>query len=185
MRNLLLHSLLVLLCLGSFSVAQGAPDARAHHPHTPNFSGTWKLDHKASDPLEPLMTRIGASLLERKYAATAVLKATFHQTEHVLKVSTRGPAFALDEMLYLDGRTVPGNQKLMGATSLTNRTAWSSDRGQLVETREIKTKHGKHGQLVIKRNLIHEGKTLVVTFLLKLNGEHQTTVVRQHWPKLA
>ena len=39
------------------------------------------------------MKQIGASLLERKYAASARLKATFHQTEHVLTVATRGPGF--------------------------------------------------------------------------------------------
>jgi hypothetical protein len=55
------------------------------------------------------MNQIEASLLERKYAASTGLKATFHQTENVLTVATRGPGFALDETLYLDGRTDPSN----------------------------------------------------------------------------
>jgi hypothetical protein len=183
MSHFLLRSLAVLACLGLFSFAQAAPEAQPHHPHKPNFNGTWKLDHKASDSLEPLMKRIGASFLERKYAATATLKATFHQTEHVLKVATRGPGFALDESLYLDGRSISSNQELLGATSLKGRTAWSKDYQQLVENREIKTKHAKHGHLIIQRNLINEGKTLVVTFILKLNGEAHATSVRQLWHK--
>jgi len=94
---------------------QPAPDSAApkpDQPDKPNFSGTWRLDLEASTSLEPLLKQIGASLLERKYAASARLKATFHQTEHVLTVGTRGPGFALDEILYLDGRTEPSNLKL-------------------------------------------------------------------------
>ena len=91
------------------------------------------------------MKQIGASLLERKYAASARLKATFHQTEHVLTVATRGPGFALDEILYLNGRTEPNDLKLLGATTLKTRTAWSKDHKQLVATYQIKTKTGKRG----------------------------------------
>ena len=111
------------------------------------------------------MKQIGASLLERKYAASAKLKATFHQTEHVLTVATLGPGFALDEILYLNGRTEPSDLKFLGATTLKTRTAWSKDHKQLVATYQIKTKQGKEGQLIVKRYLINEGKTLVVASL--------------------
>jgi len=123
MRHLLLRSLAALACLGVFSLPQAFAALEPNQPDKPNFSGTWTLDLKASTSLEPLMKQIGASLLERKYAASAKLKATFHQTEHVLTVATRGPGFALDETLYIDGRTQPSNLKLLGATSLKTRTA--------------------------------------------------------------
>jgi hypothetical protein len=182
MRHLLLRSLAALVCLGVFSLpAAPKPD----QPDKPNFSGTWTLDLKASTSLEPLMNQIGASPLEQKYAASARLKATFHQTEHVLTVATRGPFFALDETLYLDGRTEPSNLKLLGATSLKTTTAWSKDHKELVATHQIKTKQGKEGQLIVKRHLINEGKTLVVAFTLKLNGEPHTTSARQIWDKQA
>ena len=83
------------------------------------------------------MKQIGASLLERKYADLVKLKATFHQTEHVLTVATRGPGFALDRTLYLDGSTDPSNKQLLGATAFKTRTAWSEDQKQLVETLQI------------------------------------------------
>ncbi|MGA8659672.1 MAG: hypothetical protein WB586_26415, partial [Chthoniobacterales bacterium] len=118
-------------------------------------------------------------------AASAKLKATFHQTEQVLTVATRGPGFALDETLYLDGRTDPSNQQLLGATSLKTRTAWSNDYKQLVETHQIKTKQGNEGQLIIKRHLINDGKSMVVAFTLKLNAEPQMTSARQIWHKQA
>jgi hypothetical protein len=66
---------------------------------------------------------VGGNLLERKYATLASLKATFQQTEHVLTVATRGPSFALDETLYLNGRTEPSNLNILGATALKTRAA--------------------------------------------------------------
>ena len=143
MRYPLLRSLAALACLGVFSLPQTSAAPKPDQPDDPNFSGIWTLDLKASTSLEPLMKQIGASLLERKYATSTKLKATFHQTENVITVATRGPAFALDEALYLDGRADPGNLKLLGATSLKTRTAWSKDQKQLVETDQIKTKQGK------------------------------------------
>ena len=182
MRDLLLRSLAGLACLGVFSLPR---TSAASKPDKPNFSGTWTLDLKASTSLEPLMNQIGASFLERKYAASVRLKATLHQTEHVLTIAVRGPGFALDETLYLDGRTEPGNPKLLGATSIKTRTAWSEDHERLVETHHIITKQGKEGELIVKRYLINEGKTLVAAYTLKLNAEPHTISARQIWHKQA
>ena len=84
-----------------FSLPQTSAAPKPDQPDKPNFSGTWRLDLKASTSLEPLLKQIGASLLERKYAASVKLKATIHQTEHVLTIAARGPGFALDEILHL------------------------------------------------------------------------------------
>jgi hypothetical protein len=185
MRHLLLRLLAVLACLGVFSLRQSSAAPKPDQPDKPNLSGTWTLDLKASDSLEPLMNQIGASLPERKYASSTGLKATFHQTENVLTVATRGPGFALDETLYLDGRTDPSNLHLLGATSLQTRTAWSKDHQQLVEIHQIKTKQGNEGQLIIERYLIDEGKTMVVAFALALNAEPNKTSARQMWHRQA
>jgi hypothetical protein len=110
MRHLLLGSLTALACLGLFSLAQTSAAPKPDQSDKPNLSGTWTLDLKASASLEPLMNQIEASLLERTYAASTGLKATFHQTENVLTVATGGPGFVLDETLYLDGRTDPSGE---------------------------------------------------------------------------
>jgi hypothetical protein len=186
MRYLVLRSLAALACLGVFSLSQASAALKADQPDKPNFSGTWTVDLKASTSLDLLMKEIGANFLERKYAASVKLKATLHQTEHVLTVATRGPGFALDETLYLNGRTEPGhNLNLLGATALTTRAAWSKDHKQLVATYQIKTKQGKEGQLIIKRYLISGGQTLVVAYTLHLNAEPNKTSARQIWPKQA
>ena len=183
MRHLLLRSLAALACLGFFSLPQTSAAPQPDQQDKPNFSGTWKLDLKASTSVEPLMKQIGANLFEQKYAVWIRLKATIHQTENVLTVATRGLGFALDRTLYLDGRTDPSNKQLLGATALKTRTAWSEDQKQLVETHQIKTKQGKEGELVIKRYLINDGKNMVLAFTVKLNAEPQITSARQIWHK--
>jgi hypothetical protein len=185
MRYLLLRWLAALAWLGLCSLPKTSAALQPDQPDDPNFSGTWALDLKASTSFEPLMKQIGASLLERKYAASVKLKATIHQTEHVMTIAARGPFFALDETLYLDGRTAPSKLDLLGATSLKTRTAWSKDHQQLTETHQIKTKQGKEGQLIIKRYLIDEGKALVAAYTLKLNAEPNQTSARQIWHKEA
>ncbi|MBV8280611.1 MAG: hypothetical protein JO347_00935, partial [Candidatus Eremiobacteraeota bacterium] len=108
MRKLLLCSLPALAWLAVFSPTQSSA-APQPEPDKPNLTGAWMLDLKASTSLEALMTRMGASLLERKYAAWATLKAALQQTGKVLTIDARGPGFALDETLYLDGRSYPSN----------------------------------------------------------------------------
>jgi len=181
----MLFSLAGLACVVVFTPTHSFAQSNTDQPGKPNFNGTWKLDRKSSASLDPLMNGIGTGFLERKYANSAGLKATFRQTEHVLKVATRGPGFALDETLYLDGRTVPSTQELLGATSINITTAWSNNNEELVETRQIKTRRGKSGQLTIARHLINAGKTLVVAFTLKLDAEPKTISVRQLWQKQA
>lgn len=183
-RYFLLRSLAAIACLGLFCIPPNLSAAKVDQGGTPNFNGIWTLDRQSSNSLEPLMKDIGASDLEQKFANSAALKATFRQTDQVLTVATRGPGFALDETLNLDGRIRRSNQELLGATSLNVRTAWTKN-GELIETRQIKTKQGKEGQLTIKRNLINQGKTMVVAFTLKLNSESHTISVRQLWHKQA
>jgi hypothetical protein len=182
MRHLSLSSLAALGWLGVFSLSQtsAAPD-----PGKPNFSGIWTLDITASMSLDRLMTQIGASFFDRKYAAWTKLRATLEQTDDILKVATRGPGFALDQTLYLDGRTDSSNLQLLGATSVNAKTTWSRDYKQLVETHHIRTKHGQDGQLIITRYLMDGGKTLVVAFNLKLNAEPDEISARQIWRKQA
>jgi hypothetical protein len=184
MRHFLLSSLAALAWLSVFSPTQSSA-APQPEPDKPNLTGAWTLDLKASTSLEALMTRMGASLLERKYAAWTTLTAALHQTEKVLTIDARGPGFALDETLYLDGRSYQSNLQVLGATSVNTTTVWSKDYQQLLETHQIKTKEGKEGQLIIKRYLTDDGKSLVAIYSLQLNAETAEISARQIWHKQA
>ena len=185
MRKLLLSSLAALTWFAVCSPLQSSAITGSLQSNKPDLSGTWTLDLAASTSLDPLMNQIGASLFDRKYAAWTRLTATLNQTEDTLTVATRGLGFALDQTLYLDGRTDTGKLGLLGATSLNAKTAWSKDNKQLVETHQIRTKQGKDGNLIIKRYLIDQGKSLVVVFSLKLNAEPSEISARQIWRKQA
>src|SRR5215475_14773651 len=141
MRHLLFRSLAALACFGIFSLPQTSAAPNPDQSDKPDFNGTWTLDLKASDSLEPIMKKVGAGLLEQKFASRTNLKATIHQTEQVITVATRGRGFALDETLYPDGRSHPSNLQLLGANCLTARTAWSKDQKQLVVTYQIDLRH--------------------------------------------
>ncbi|MBV8274287.1 MAG: hypothetical protein JO170_03355 [Verrucomicrobia bacterium] len=183
MRQLLLTSLAALTWFAVFSPPQTSAVTGPGQSSKPNLSGTWTLDLSASTSLDPLMNQIGAGFVDRKYAASTKLTATLNQTEDVLTVATRGPGFALDRTLYLDGSTDLRNKQLLGATALKTKTAWSEDQKQLVETLQIKTRQGKEGQLIIKRYLIDDGKNMVIAFTVKLNAEPQITSAREIWHK--
>ena len=183
MRQLLFRSLAALVCLGVLSLSQTSAATKPNQPDKPNFSGVWVLDLQASTSLDPLMTQIGAGFLDRKYAAHTKLKATLQQTADVLTIAARGPGFAFDQTLYLDGRTDTSTQQLLGATTLKTRTTWSQDGKRLIATHQIKTKQGKQGQLIITRYLINDGKNMVLAFTVKLNAEPQITSAREIWHK--
>jgi hypothetical protein len=177
--------LTALAWLGVFSLSPISAAPKAGGPDKPNFSGAWTLDLSASNSMGPLMTRIGANFVDRQYAGLVKLTAALHQTDDVLQIAARGPGFALDETLYLDGRNDTGNLQLLGATSLNCRTVWSKDNQQLVETHQIRTKQGKEGQLVIKRYLTNEGKTLVAVYSLQLKTDPNKISAQQVWHKQA
>jgi hypothetical protein len=130
-----------------------------------------------------MMTQMGAGFLDRVYATHIKLKATLKQTPNVLTIAARGPGFALNQTLYLDGRNDPSRLQILGATSVNTKTVWSEDHKQLVETHYIRTKHGKDGKLTIKRNLIDHGKAVVAVMILKLEQEPAPTSARQIWHK--
>src|SRR5215469_182860 len=114
-------------CFGIFSPPTTSAAPKPNQAGKPDFSGNWTLDLQASNSLEPMMKQIDASPIDLKYATSTTLKATLQQTDDVLTVATRGPAFALDQTLYLDGRSDSSNLKLLGATSLNCKTAWSKE----------------------------------------------------------
>jgi hypothetical protein len=184
-RHFLLCTLAVAAGFGVFSPPRTFATTESNQPNKPNFSGAWVLDLQASTSLDALMTQIGAGFLDRKYAAHTRLRATLQQTEDVLTIAARGPGFAFNQTLYLDGRNDPSYLKILGATSVNAKTVWSKDYKNLVETHHIRTKQGRDGELIIKRNLTDQGNAVVVVYTLKLEEEPTPTSARQIWRKQA
>ena len=183
MRHLLLSSLSAIAWLVVFGPLHTSAAPKPAESDKPNFSGNWTLDLRASSSLDGLMSHLGASFIDRKYAAWTKLKAILRQSDDVLTIEARGPAFAFNQTLYLDGRSDTSALQLLGATSVNAKTTWSKDKRQLVETHQIRTKQGKDGQLIIKRELTDDGNTIEVAYSLKLGAEPDQTSARQIWHK--
>ena len=183
LRHLLLCALTAVACFGVFSPPRVFATTKSTQTDKPDFTGAWVLDLQSSTSLDALMTQIGAGFIDRKYAAHVKLKATLQQTGDVLTIAARGPGFALDQTLYLDGRNDPSSLQILGATSVNTKTVWSKHDKKIVEMHHIRTKQGKEGELTIKRNLIDEGKAVEVVYTLKLAEEPTPTSARQIWRK--
>jgi hypothetical protein len=184
-RHFLLFALAVAAGFGVFNPPRTFGTTQSNQPDKPNFTGAWVLDLQSSTSFDALMTQIGAGFIDRKYAAHTRLKATLNQTADLLTIAARGPGFAFNQTLYLDGRNDPSYLQILGATSVNAKTVWSKDNKQLVETHHIRTKKGRDGELTIKRKLIDDGKAVAVLYTLQLEEETAPTSARQIWRKQA
>jgi hypothetical protein len=183
-RHFLLCAFAVATGFGVFSPPRTFATTKSTQAERPNFTGAWVLDLQSSTSLDALMTQIGAGFIDRKYAAHVKLKATLQQTGDILTIAARGPGFALDQTLYLDGRNDPSSFQILGATSVNTKTVWSKHNKKIVEMHRIRTKQGKEGELTIKRNLADDGKSVVVVYTLKLDEAPAPTSARQIWHKV-
>jgi hypothetical protein len=102
-----------------------------------NFNGTWVLDLKASDSPEPMMKRMGASVLERKLATSTKLESIYSQSGNLLTITTRGPGFSRTEHLRLDGHPETKTEKRTGPYTI--RTLWAHHGKELISTSTFRT----------------------------------------------
>jgi hypothetical protein len=148
-----------------------------------NLNGTWVLDLKASDSPEPMMKRMGVSVLERKLAASTKLEATYSQSGDLLTIITRGPAFSRTEHLRLDGHPETKTEKRTGPYTI--RTSWAYHGKELISASTFRTKNGRNAELIVARKLIDGGKTLVLSQTLKEEGEPPEPVLHRIWRRKA
>ena len=72
-RYLFLGSVAAVACFDIFNPLRVSAATNPKQPDKPNFNGTWALDQNASNSLEPIMQKIGASLIDQKLAALGQL----------------------------------------------------------------------------------------------------------------
>jgi hypothetical protein len=148
-----------------------------------DFSGTWVLDLKASDSPDAMLKRMGASAVERKFAASTKLESTYSQSRNLLTITTRAPLFSRTEHLRLDGKPETKTEKRTGPYTIRN--AWSHHGKELISTSTFRMKDGKNAELTVTRKLADGGNTLVLTQKLKIEGESPQPVVRRIWRRKA
>ncbi|HEY3448920.1 MAG TPA: hypothetical protein VGK67_21345 [Myxococcales bacterium] len=130
-----------------------------------DFSGTWKLDLAASDPLDDLLAAQGASWIERKAAGSFVVTQKVSNKPEGLEVCVES---SLGTKCNLVKAGQGWEEKETEKGKVRGRADWSEDGKALVVTTELTLKDKKPAQMIVTRSLEDEGKTTVQTLELKI-----------------
>ncbi|MDX2271863.1 MAG: hypothetical protein NW237_07920 [Cyanobacteriota bacterium] len=133
---------------------------------SPNFSGVWQLDLKASDSIDEIMKVQGFSGIERNFAAKMAVTQTITQTDQVVTITIKNPANTTTEELKLDGSEENKSTPRMG--EVTTRSFWDPSGTALITELDMTTKDGAPAELIIRRYLEDNGNTMVQAMELKL-----------------
>jgi hypothetical protein len=156
----------VVLVLGALALAP-APAAAADRP---DFSGTFKLDLKASDSLDEMLKAQGASWVERKAAGSVVVTQVVRHRGDVLEIEAKSSVKSRKQTIRI-GAGWEEQETEMGKGRA--RTDWDADGKTLVTRVEVKSKKGESGEMTMRRSLADEGQTTVQA--LELRGKDGKT----------
>ena len=154
----------VVLVLGALAPAPAAAADR------PDFSGTFKLDLKASDSLDELLKAQGASWVERKAAGSTVVTQIVRHRGDVVEIQVKSSLRSRKETIRI-GAGWEERETDMGKGRA--RTDWDADGKTLVTRMEVKSKKGETGEMIMRRSLADEGQTTVQA--LELRGKDGKT----------
>lgn len=133
-------------------------------PAHPDFTGTWKLDLAASDPLDDLLDAQGAPWVAKKAAKTLVVTQKVALKPEGLEVCAESSLRSKCTIAKIgagweDRETEQGKGRA--------RTDWSADGTALITVTEAKLKDGTPVELRMTRTLEDAGKTTVQLLELK------------------
>lgn len=124
----------------------------------PSFNGTWVLDQAASESMDAIMEAQGRSRMERMMAKNMAVTQRITQTEKQITIAVESIASNQTDTLLLDG-TIETKETPRAGTVQTF-TVWDSDGKTLVTTVKMKLKDGNPADMIMRRQLIDEGKTM-------------------------
>lgn len=144
---------LCLTMLAFCSAAWGADTVQR-----PSFNGTWLLDLAASDPMDAILEAQGRSRMERMMVKNMSVTQRITQTENQITIVVESIASNQTDTLLLDG-TIETKETPRAGTVQTF-TVWDSDGKTLVTTVKMKLKDDSPADMIMRRQLIDEGKTM-------------------------
>ena len=147
-----------------------APAVGAAAAERPDFSGTFKLDLKASDALDELLKAQGASWAERKAAGSVVVTQVVRHRGDLLEIQVKSSFKSRKETIRIGGGWEERETEMGKGRA---RTDWDADGTTLVTRMEVKSKKGEAGAIVMRRSLADEGRTTVQA--LELRGKDGKT----------
>jgi hypothetical protein len=146
-----------------------------------DFSGKWVLDLRASDSPHAMLSRLGASWVERRFGASLQMEATYTQAPQSLTIDRQAPGFQKTDVIRTDDKPEIQEDSVLGRYTI--RSDWSDSGTQLVSDISFRTKDSQDAQMTVVRELSDGGRTLVWSSTLKIVGESKTWTVRRVWRK--
>jgi len=146
-----------------------------------DFSGKWVLDLRASSSPHAMLTRLGASWVERRFGDSLEMSAIYTQTPQSLTVDYQGLGFQKTDVIRPDNEPEIQEDSLLGRYAI--RTYWSEDGTQLISDISFRTKDSRDAQMTVVREVADGGKTLIWSSRMKIAGESRTWTIRRVWRK--
>lgn len=162
-------SIAIGLAVLALAVIAAAP-ARAGGGR-PEFTGTWRLDLDASEPLDALLEVQGRSWIERKVARSMNVTQKIRQAGDTITIAVESALRTKVDVFAIGGPWEERTTDELGRVRV--KTEWNADGKRLVVRNEAKLKDGTEGELRISRWFEDGGKTMVQLVELDLkDGRH-------------
>jgi hypothetical protein len=135
-----------------FALATFASTARAGSDEPPvDFTGKWKLDRAASDPMREMLKAQGYNAFEVGILERVPVTQIMTQKPGGLSIEVRSTIIRTSEQIYFDGQSRPDNNNVLGPLVRVSR--WSADGRQLLTTIRYNAKCGLGAEMTVVRSV--------------------------------
>jgi len=165
-------ALITLLLLAAPALAEPSEPA----PEV-DFSGSWVLDERLSQPMDPIFALQDMSWAVRKAAASFDSKARISQSADRLTVTFDNLLGEQRQELFFDG--APHTTVNPAGVPTTFTSAWA-DGVRLVASGSLKSEEGQEGTLTEVRTLSEDGQVMTVRVQVTLSGGETASAARAY-----
>jgi hypothetical protein len=160
-----LISALLCACAAAVPAASEAQDASSE-PR--DYSGSWRLDKHASDPIGPLLERQGYSWIRRKAADAMSITLVVEASESEVKESFDSTLVSRERLMLMDGEYRDAKDAL--GNPIRVRSFWNEE-GSLVVEEQVTLPDGKPGLSRMTRQVASDGSGMTNLIELVVEGE--------------
>ncbi len=116
-----------------------------------NFTGTWKLDRSASDPMREMLKAQGYNALEVSILEKVPVTQVMTPTSDGLAIEIRSTIIRTSEQLHFDGHARSEKSSVLGPVIRLSR--WSPDGRQLLTMIRYNAKCGLGAEMTVTRTI--------------------------------
>ena len=117
-----------------------------------NFTGTWKLDRGASDPMHEMLKAQGYNALEVSVLEKVPVTQVMTQSPDGLAIAIHSSVISTQEQLRFDGQLHADKNNVLGP--LVRISRWSADGRQLLTVIHYSAKCGLRAEMTVTRSFL-------------------------------